>query len=78
MCCKSKNKLIKRSVPSLFRFNFLANLRPNATSGIRCPEVKSYSEQGEIFLLRCDSKEQLLPENDCDDVVAVQCNEGIP
>ena len=35
-----------------------------------------YRDQGEIFLLRCDYKEALVPNTTCEGVVAVQCNQG--
>ena len=58
------------------RFDYPGNLKVNSISGIRCPEVKLYREQGEIFLLRCDYKEALVPNTTCEGVVAVQCNQG--
>ena len=46
----------------------------SAISGIKCPEVKYPSTEGDIFLMRCDNDDQLIPKEDCEEIVGILCS----
>ena len=56
------------------RYNDPADLHSTAITGIRCPEVKFPSTEGDIFLLRCDNSDELIPKEGCEEFVGIQCS----
>ena len=56
------------------RYNNLADQQPTAITGIRCPVVKFPSTEGNLFLMRCDNSAQLIPTEDCQELVGIQCS----
>ena len=55
-------------------YNKPVDQQPTAIKGIRCPEVKFPSTEGDIFLLRCDNNDELIATEDCEEIVGIQCS----